>query len=219
MTHWIVTLEKRPGNASRITIATVAVITLMGIAGAVAANARPQTHDAKIASYAFDVEAGDPPGTLAKLKLAAKLAAEGPKCAEVTLAAYVPRAQRRPGQENKPYFVQCMTQKGKTSGIGGYGVYFSNAELKARKVKNRTPPIAKSRALLLCRKAILRRLRYPSSAHFSAWTAYVSHSGTVNREVMLNFTALNRVGNRIPQRGKCYVRPDGRTDVIALMNR
>lgn len=77
------------------------------------ANARPAEHPqavarraespqrvAKIASYAIDDEAGDPPGTHTKLEQAANLAARGPNCAEVIEVAYVPPADRFPGHKN-----------------------------------------------------------------------------------------------------------------------
>lgn len=170
---------------------------------------------APIQAGAYDVEKGDPPGTLTKLKRAAKLAAQGANCAAVTLSTYVPRSQRFPGHENEPYYVTCTAKHGPVQGFA-YGVYFTEADLTAGHVKNQEQPIDKNRALLLCRQAILGRLRFPSSADFSALTAYVSDNGTSNREVMLNFTALNGVGNRIPQRGKCIVTPDGHTDVTIL---
>lgn len=173
---------------------------------------------AKIASYAFDVEPGDPPGTLAKLKRAANLAAQGANCAKVINAFYIAPSDRDPGHKDQPYFVQCSKRHSQIPDAA-YAVYFSNADLKAEKVKSQQQPIAKNRALLLCRQAILNKLQYPSSADFSALSAYVSDTGTTNREVMLNFTALNGLGNRIPQRGKCYVGPHGHTEVIKIMNR
>lgn len=175
----------------------------------------PQTHEAKIASYAIDVEPGDPPGTLTKLKRAADLAAKGSNCAEVIDATYVPASQRFPGHQNDPYFVQCSKTHSPIPDAA-YAVYFSEADLKAGKTKNQEQPILKDRALLLCRRAILSQLRHPSSADFSALSAYVSDTGTTNREVMLDFTALNGIGNRIPQRGKCIVTPSGHTDVTIL---
>ena len=195
------------------------VVLCIGLAAPAYAKSGPVPHEAKIASYAIEVEAKDPPGTRRELGLAARLAARSPKCAEVALAAYVPPSQRQSGEHNKPYFVQCMTREGLKSGFGGYGVYFNAAELGAGAVEGPKRPIPKMKALLLCRRAILARLRYPSSARFSLLSEYVSDTRTVNREVMLNFTALNGLGHRIPQRGKCYVQPDGHTDVISLVDR
>ncbi len=181
-------------------------------------TAKHATHSttAKIDSGAIYVGPSDPPGTLAKLKLAAQLTAKGKNCAEVTDASYVPRAQRFPGHENQPYFVKCASKHGPLGKFSGYGVYFTNADLKARRTKNQEQPISGDHALLLCRQAILGKLHYPSSADFSALSTYVSNNGTTNREVIINFTALNGLGNRIPQRGKCIVGPQGHTDVTIL---
>ncbi len=159
----------------------------------------------KIASYAFDVEPGDPPGTLEKLKLAASLAAKGPNCAEVIDATYVPPSQRFPGHTNEPYFVQC-TKKHSSMPDAAYGVYFTDADLKAGHVKSQQKPISEHHAIVLCEAAIKRKLRYPSSFELSDFSGGgVSNNGTTNREVKLPFTALNGLGKPDPQWGKCIV--------------
>lgn len=191
----------------------LAACTLAWLAGNSSAYAK-----GKIASYAFDVEQGDPPGTLAKLKLAANLAAKGPNCAEVIDVAYVPPSERLLGHTNEPYFVQCLKKNGPKY-ADAYGVYFTDADLKTGRVKNQQKPISEHRAILLCEAAIKRKLRYPSSFELSVFSGGgVSNNGTTNREVKLPFTALNGLGNRIPQWGKCIVGPNGHTDVT-LLNR
>lgn len=185
---------------------------------AVAPAKRPQPHEAKITSYAFDVEPGDPPGTLAKLKLAANLAAKGSNCAEIIFATYVAPSQRFPGHTNEPYFVQCA-KKHSPMPNAAYGVYFTDADLRAGRIKNQQQPISEHRAILLCETAIKGQLRYPSSFELSVFSGGgVSNNGTTNREVKLPFTTLNGLGNRIPQWGKCIVGPTGQTEVT-LLNR
>ncbi len=180
---------------------------------AVAPAKRPQPHEAKIVSYAFVVEPGDPPGTLTKLKLAAHLAAKSKNCVEVIDAFYVAPKDRFSGHKDQPYFVRCETKH------GPYGVYFTDSDLKAGHVKNQQQPISKDRAILLCEAAIKGQLRYSSSFELSDFSGGgVSNNGTTNREVMLPFTALNGLGNRIPQWGKCIVGPTGQTEVT-LLNR
>lgn len=171
---------------------------------------------AKIDPDAFDVESGDPPGTLAKLKRAAALAAQGANCAKVTMATYLPADQQYPEHKGQPYYVTCNAKHGPVQGFA-YGVYFNEADLKAGRVKNQTQPIAKDQAISLCERAIKAQLQYPSSFDLKMFSGGgVSDNGTTNREVDLPFTALNGLGNRIPQLGKCIVEPNGHTDVTIL---
>lgn len=171
----------------------------------------------KIASYAIFLASDDPPGTRKKLKQLSNLAAKGENCAEVTNVAYLPPAQRYSPHKNDPYFATCHA-KHKRGVVDFYNVYFSDTDLQLGKVKNQVKPTSKSTALILCKKAIKERLKYPSSAEFSAFSAQVSDNGTNNRGVRLNFTALNGLGNRVPKQGKCIVEPKGRTEVT-LLNR
>lgn len=84
-------------------------------------------------------------------------------------------------------------------------------------MKGQQKPIGEDRAIALCEAAIKSKLQYPSSFDLKVFAGGgVSDNGTTNREVDLPFTALNGLGNRIPQMGKCIVGPDGRTDVTIL---
>lgn len=172
---------------------------------------------AKIASYAIFVAPDDPLGTRKKLQKVANLAAKGKNCAEVTNVSYLPPAQRYSPHKDDSYFATCRA-KHKRGIIESYNVYFSDADLQSGKVKSQAKPVSKSTALILCKKAITKRLKYPSSAKFNAFSAWVSDNGTNNRAVRLNFTALNGFGNRVPKRAKCIVEPKGRTEVT-LLNR
>lgn len=110
----------------------------------------------------------------------------------------------------------CLVQSTKEQGFVD-AVYFSDADLKANRVKNQRQPISKDRAIALCEAAIKSQLRYPSSFDLKLFDGGgVSDNGTTNREIDLPFTALNGLGNRIPQLGKCIVGPDGHTDVTIL---
>ena len=125
-------------------------------------------------------------------------------------------ADQEPEHKGEPYFVRCKAKHGPVPGFG-YAVYFSDADLKANRVKNQRQPISKDRAIALCEAAIKSQLRYPSSFDLKLFDGGgVSDNGTTNREVDLPFTALNGLGNRIPQLGKCIVGPDGHTDVTIL---
>lgn len=176
---------------------------------------------APIAPYAFGsaLEPGDPPSVLIKVKEAANLAAQNPNCAKVIDAFHFGPNDRDPEHPNALYFVKCMAKYGGPLGKdSAYGVWFTGADLKAKRIKGKERPISKDRALLLCRQSIKEHLRYPDSADFSALTAYVSDNGTVNREVVLKFTALNGFGNRVPQRGKCIITPRSHV-YVSISNR
>lgn len=162
----------------------------------------------KIDYFGFYVGDDAPPGAMVKLKKAAALASLSKNCAEVTGGAWLPVADQDPEHPGKSYYVTCSAKHG-----FAYNIYYDEADLKSEKIKEQEQPIATDLALAMCKKATTERLRFPSSADFNWIPVEAGAGGTPNQRIVLDFSALNGFGNKIPQRGICIITPKGHTDV------
>jgi len=153
-----------------------------------------------------------PPGAMAKLREAARLAISRADCKHATAGAYLPASQRDRNHRTAPYFVTCSDPT-KAIDPGARNFYFTDADLRAGRVEHQPVPVPRTQAIELCLDAVRQRLQYPSSAKFSGWRAQAGLGGTLNWRIMIPFTALNGLGNRVPGRGVCVVEPDQHVDV------
>ena len=96
---------------------------------------------------------------------------------------------------------------------GARKVYFTDADLHAGRVEHHRVPVPRVQAIKLCLDAARQRLQYPSSANFNGWRTQVGRGGTLNWHIIIPFTALNGLGNRVPGRGVCTGEPDRNVDV------
>ena len=157
-----------------------------------------------------------PPGTMTKLRAAARLAARNNQCVAVTGGGYMSRRQRDRDHPDAPYYVTCAGIKIKNAldiNPHAYNVYFTEADLRAGRVHDKPKSVPRNQAISLCVAAVRHRLQYPSSAHFDPWTVQAGTGGTLNQRIVVDFTALNGYGNRVPGRGVCIIDPHQRVDV------
>ena len=144
-----------------------------------------------------------PPGAKAKLKRAAQLAAQGKHCASVGSGFYIPPSEQLPQHKGQPYMVTCKANDSRDY----YNVYFSDADLKASRKKDRVRPVSKKAALKKCANAL--RQKYPT-AHLSAFrTAYDASKSTSNVLQKIGLTVENQFGVRVERVGNCIITPDG----------
>jgi hypothetical protein len=149
---------------------------------------------------------------MAKLREAARLAVSRANCKHVTAGAYLPSNQRDPDHRTAPYFVTCSDPT-KAIDPRARNFYFTDADLRAGRVEHQPVSVPRDQAIELCLDAVRQRLQYPSSAKFSGLRTQAGLGGTLNWRIMIPFTSLNGLGNRIHARGVCIVEPDRHVDV------
>ncbi|HKV96681.1 MAG TPA: hypothetical protein VJR90_04200 [Gammaproteobacteria bacterium] len=170
----------------------------------------------KIDTDLFYIPNDAPKGTMSLLKHAARLALKSQQCVEVIGGAWSTRkeaAEETPFDPDKQFFIQCQSnQPGPVPGSPAvFNLYYSYKDLRSNTIEQRPVPIPDNVAIAECKKAILGRLKFPSSAEM-ALVRYGAN-GTDNNLVIYNFTALNGFGNRIPQKGSCIITPKNEIDV------
>lgn len=170
----------------------------------------------KIDTGAFYIPQNAPSGTADLIEKAAKLALKAPHCMEVVGGAWSTKREARteaPFDPNKQFYIQCQSdQPGPVPGVPAvFNLYYSYNDLKSNAVVERLRPITDALAISECKKAILERLNFPSSTDI--WLVRYGANGTDNNMVVYNFTTLNSIGNRIPQKGSCIITPKNNIEV------
>lgn len=164
----------------------------------------------------FYVPGNAPKGTMALMEKAANLALKNQECVEVIGGAWSTRkeaSEEAPFNPDKQFYIQCQSNEpGPVPGMPAvFNLYYSYKDLRSNTIELRPNPIADDVAIAECKKAILDRLKFPSSANM-ALVRYGAN-GTDNNLVVYNFTALNGFGNRIPQKGTCIITPSNEVEV------
>lgn len=172
--------------------------------------------NAKIDPGLFYVPKDAPKGTMALMEKAANLALKNRECVDVISGAWSTKkeaSEEAPFDSEKQFYIQCQSnQPGPVPGAPAvFNLYYSYKDLHTNTIEQRPAPIADNVAIAECKKAILDRLKFPSSADMTL--VRYGASGTDNNLVVYNFTALNGFGNRIPQKGICTIDPKNEIDV------
>jgi len=163
----------------------------------------------------FFVPHAAPKGTWALMEQAANLAAKSQQCVQVIAGAWSTKAEAAAdGTPGKQFYVQCQSnQPGPIAGSpAAFNLYYSYADLHKGTVKQRPQPISDTVAITECRHAILERLPYPSSAEDMSLIHHGAN-GTDNDLVLYEFTTLNVIGNRVPEKGSCIITPKNEVEV------
>lgn len=164
----------------------------------------------------FYVPRNAPKGTMTLMEKAAHLALKNRECVDVLGGAWSTKkeaAEEAPFNSEKQFYIQCQSNRpGPVPGVPAvFNLYYSYKDLRSNTIEQRPVPIADNVAIAECKKAILGRLKFPSSAEMSL--IRYGANGTDNNLVIYNFTALNGFGNRIPQKGSCIITPKNEIDV------
>lgn len=74
--------------------------------------------------------------------------------------------------------------------------------------------LSKADAVMLCKDAVKTQLRYPAGAEFGMLSnAFHQDKTTGNIRVVVDFKAMNGLGNLVPQQGVCIFPTDGPPEV------
>jgi hypothetical protein len=144
-----------------------------------------------------------PRGAKAKLKRAAQLAAKGKHCASIGSGFYISPSEQLASHKGEPYMVTCKANDSR----GYYNVYFSDADLKASRKKDRVKPVSKNVALEKCANGL--RQKFPTARLNALETAYDASKSTSNVLQEIGLTVENQFGVRVHRVGKCIITPNG----------
>ena len=111
--------------------------------------------------------------------------------------------------DNLIFWVDCRN---------GHRIYLSEDDLKNKKSKVFTQEeraIPRTQAIQWCKRAILNRLNYPSTAkfHLITGTAYYLNKQTGNVVVTMDFEAKNAFNLEFKYRGTCFISPEGKLEL------
>ena len=132
---------------------------------------------------------------------AGKLVAKNPKCLEVLDGSI--SSDPWPA-DNPKFFITCKIQHAYP-----YENFFvTKKEIDAGITPDLPKPVAKERAILLCRNSVKSNATFPSTVSFSWFGIETSVGSNGNTEVLMNLTAKNALGAELPYRARCLVLPD-----------